>query len=136
LLASVTKLITDTVDTTSWKANGGTVGALSELANSGQIVVTQTPGNLRKVQDLLDKIREKRDIMVTVEIRFLTVTRDFIESVGLDLDVTFNENRSPNSDLSVVPVHVLDNGFTSGSGGITTACREASAAPPPRRRWH
>jgi Flp pilus assembly secretin CpaC len=114
LMDQVVKLITDNVSSDTWKTNGGTVGSISELVGSGQIVVTQTPENERKVLDLLDKIREKREIMVTVEARFLTVSRDFIEDVGLNLDATFNTNQSSNSVFSTVPVHILDNNFTSG----------------------
>ncbi|MGA2232731.1 MAG: hypothetical protein ABSH22_17670, partial [Tepidisphaeraceae bacterium] len=119
-MAGVVKLITDTVATDTWKTNGGTVGAISQLVDQGQIVVTQTPENQRKLLDLLDKIREKRDIMVTIEVRFLTVNRNFIETVGLNLDATFNTNQQPNSVFSTIPVHILDTGFTQGTSGITT----------------
>jgi Flp pilus assembly secretin CpaC len=133
LMDAVVKLITDNVASDTWKTNGGTVGAISDLMGSGQIVVTQTPDNQRKVLDLLDKIREKRQIMVTVEARFLTISRDFIEDVGLNLDATFNTNQGPNSVFSTVPVHILDNNFTSGiqtgvPNSIGTAATPATLA--------
>jgi general secretion pathway protein D len=95
--------------------------------------VTQTPENQRKLVDLLDKIREKREIMVTVEARFLTVGRHFIENVGLNLDAVFNTNQGPSSVFSSVPVHILDNNFTSGlstgaPGSIGTSATPSSLA--------
>jgi general secretion pathway protein D len=133
LMDEVVKLITDNVASDTWKTNGGTIGAVSELVGSGQIVVTQTPENQRKLVDLLDKIREKREIMVTVEARFLTVGRHFIENVGLNLDAVFNTNQGPNSVFSTVPVHILDNNFTSGistgaPGSIGTSATPSSLA--------
>jgi len=121
LMDQIVKLVTDTVATDTWKVNAGTVGAISELVQTGQLVVTQTPENQGKLQDLLDKIREKRDIQVTIEVRFLTVTRNFVEALGMNLDASFNINRQPNSVFSSIPVnHILDTGFTTGSNGITT----------------
>jgi len=126
LLDEIMKLMTDNVAPESWRGNGGTIGAISELLSSGQLVVLQTPENQRKIEDLLDKIREKRDIMVTVEARFLTVDRDFLEAVGLNLGATFNLNRSPNSVFSNVPVTFANSSFTDG---ITTGVPGAITAP-------
>jgi hypothetical protein len=55
-LDSIAKLIEDTVDTDSWKDNGGSIGALRELA--GRLVITQTPAAHRKIVALLRTLRE------------------------------------------------------------------------------
>src|SRR5690606_26071367 len=39
---------------------------------------------------LLDKLRESKAIQVSIETRFLTVQRNFLEDIGLDLDFFFN----------------------------------------------
>jgi len=67
--------------------------------------------------------------MVTVETRFLTVNRDFIEDVGLNLDAVFNTNQSPGSVFSTVPVHILDNNFTTGIQTGAPGSIGASATP-------
>jgi hypothetical protein len=58
LIKDLAKTVTDVVDTTSWKVNGGTAGAISTLAETGQMVVTQTPENQQKIVAVLDKIRQ------------------------------------------------------------------------------
>jgi type II secretory pathway component GspD/PulD (secretin) len=115
ILDELTMLITTNVAADTWTTTGGTIGHISELTGTGQMIVTQTPENQRKVLDLLDKIRESRAIMVTVEVRFLTVTRDFIDNVGLNLSATFNLNRNPGSVFSTVPVtNIVTSQFTNG----------------------
>lgn len=51
MVDSVTRLIEDTVDTDSWKDNGGSAGAIRELA--GRLIITQTPSGHRQVLNLL-----------------------------------------------------------------------------------
>lgn len=96
LVEEITTLIQETVDRDSWTLNGGP-GSLKFL--SGQLIVTQTPDNQRRLQGLLDKLRETRAIQVSIETRFLQVERNFLEDIGVDLDFVFNienpENFSP-----------------------------------------
>src|SRR5439155_4614282 len=96
LVEDITKLITETVAPDSWRDAGGTIGSVREL--SGQLIVTQTPENQRLLQGLLEQLRETRAIQVTVEARFLTVQRNYLEDIGLDIAVPLNaRNRAPNS---------------------------------------
>src|SRR5439155_2391569 len=99
----ITALITQTVAPDSWRDAGGTIGSVREL--QGQLIVTQTPENQRLLQGLLEQLRETRAIQVTVETRFLTVQRNFLEDVGFDVDVTLNaRNRGANSRFSAIPI--------------------------------
>ncbi|HUB25938.1 MAG TPA: hypothetical protein VL992_10960, partial [Tepidisphaeraceae bacterium] len=131
-LDALIKLITDTVAPDTWRnAAGGTVGSVEPLLGTGQIVVTQTADNQQQIQDLLDKIREKRDIMITVEVRFLTVTRDFLDNVGLNLSATFNLNRGANSVFSTVPVtNIATNSFTNSPSVAGAAVDLAGLTTP------
>jgi hypothetical protein len=52
---SITRLIEDTVNTDSWKDNGGSLGALRELA--GRLIITQTPAAHRQIVGLLRTLR-------------------------------------------------------------------------------
>jgi general secretion pathway protein D len=113
LVEDITKLITETVSPDSWRDAGGTIGAVREL--SGQLIVTQTPDNHKKLQGVLAQLRETRAIQVTVEARFLTVQRNFLEDIGFDIDVTLNNrDRSPNSSFSPIPITQDSSKFTSG----------------------
>lgn len=112
LVDQITKLITDTVAPDSWRDSGGTVGALKEL--QGNLIVTQTPENQKALVNLLDQLRETRAIQVTVETRFLTVQRNFLEDVGVDLNMIFNLNGSMSKNISQIPVSSTSDAFTAG----------------------
>ena len=62
--------------------------------------------------NLLEQLRETRAIQITIEARFLQVSKNFLEDVGLDVDVFFNLNQNSNSHFS--PIQALQNsvGFT------------------------
>lgn len=87
LVDQIIQLIQDTIASDSWKDNGGSVGSLREL--QGQLIVTQTPENQRNLVRLLEQLRETRAIQVTIEARFLSVQRNFLEDIGLDVDFAF-----------------------------------------------
>lgn len=87
LVDQIIQLIQDTIATDSWKDNGGPVGTLREL--QGQLIVTQTPENQRQLVRLLEQLRETRAIQVTIEARFLSVQRNFLEDIGVDFDFAF-----------------------------------------------
>jgi type II secretory pathway component GspD/PulD (secretin)/tetratricopeptide (TPR) repeat protein len=112
LVEQITKLITETVAPDSWRDAGGSVGAVREL--QGQLIVTQTPENQRSLVNLLEKLRETRAIQVTVETRFLTVQRNFMEDVGVDLNFIFNTNGSLDKNFSTIPVQAASSAFTLG----------------------
>src|SRR5206468_9336763 len=101
LVDQIVKLSEETVDPNSWRDNGGQVGAIKEL--SGQLIVTQTADNQRQLINLLEQLRETRAIQVTVEARFVSVSRNYLEDVGLNLDFFFNA-KNPNlfSEIDVV----------------------------------
>ena len=111
LVESITKLIEDTVATDSWKDNGGSVGALREL--QGQLIVTQTPENHRQLVNLLEQLRETRAIQVTIEARFLTVQRNFLQDVGVDLNFLFNLNSSWSKNFGTIPITSPSSNFTA-----------------------
>jgi type II secretory pathway component GspD/PulD (secretin)/tetratricopeptide (TPR) repeat protein len=81
-------IITTNVDPQGWQENGGDVGYIQQL--QGNLIITQTPANHREIHGLLRKLRETRAMQINVETRFLLVSQDFFEQVGIDLDVYFN----------------------------------------------
>lgn len=81
-------LIRDTIRPDSWRANGGDVGSITEI--NGQLVITQTPTGHARIGGLLSKLREQRAIQVAVEARFITVQSNYLEELGLDLDIILN----------------------------------------------
>jgi general secretion pathway protein D len=110
LVDSIIKLITETVAADSWRDSGGSVGSIREL--QGQLIVTQTPENQRALVALLEQLRETHSIQVTVETRFLTVQRDFLEDVGIDLSFVVNANQSQSTSFSPVTITATNSQFT------------------------
>jgi Flp pilus assembly secretin CpaC/tetratricopeptide (TPR) repeat protein len=102
LVEQIIQLIQDTVASDTWKDNGGTIGAIREL--SGQLIVTQTPENQNAISKLLEKLRETRAIQVNIETRFLSVSRNFLEDVGVDFDFRFNYEDNPYDPLVPNPL--------------------------------
>jgi general secretion pathway protein D len=112
LVEKITTLIQNSVAKDTWEINGGTVGTLSEF--NGNLIVTQTPENQEKVSSLLEKLREQRAIQVTVEARFLTVQRNFLEDIGMDFDFRFNTNGDVSSSLTPISLANSSSDFTAG----------------------
>jgi hypothetical protein len=54
-LAAVRKMITGSVDPTTWRDRGGTLGDIRE--GNGQLIITQTPANHRAITNLLNQAR-------------------------------------------------------------------------------
>jgi type II secretory pathway component GspD/PulD (secretin)/tetratricopeptide (TPR) repeat protein len=92
--------IRDTVCPGTWRSQGGLVGSIREL--NGQIIVTHTLQAQQQLTSLLDQLRETRSIQVSVEARFLTVRTNFLEDIGMDLDIILN-NGNAGFDQAMVP---------------------------------
>ncbi len=80
------QLITDTIDPGSWDTRGGS-GHITFYPVGMQLIVSQTPDIQEQVADLLQRLRELQELQVTVEVRFITLTEDFYERVGVDMDL-------------------------------------------------
>lgn len=113
------------VDRDSWIDNGGKIGDIKYI--QGQLAVNQTPDNQRQVVGLLDRLRELHAIQVSIETRFLTVQRNYMEDIGVDLDFIFNITNPQH--WSPIPVSQTSSDFTQNPstsapgtiGGITGA---------------
>jgi hypothetical protein len=80
-------LITSAVAPKTWSDAGGP-GTLDYHPMTMALVVNQTPAVQQQVADLLAALRRLQDQQVSVEVRFVTVTEDEFERVGVD----FNTN--------------------------------------------
>jgi len=81
-------LIQETVEPESWYELGGE-GTISLYAER-KLIVRQSIENHKKIQDLLKGLRKALGEQVSIEARFLTVSEDFLEQVGLDVDFRYN----------------------------------------------
>ena len=81
-------VIRQNVEPDSWRETGGGDGNLREL--NGQLVVYNTSEAHEQVTDLLSQLRETRALQIAIEARFLSVSDNFLEEMGVDLDFVFN----------------------------------------------
>lgn len=80
------KLICDTIEPQSWDVMGGS-GHIEFYPLNMTMVVSQTPDIQEQVQLLLERLRDLQNLQVTVEVRFLTLSEDFYERIGVDFDI-------------------------------------------------
>ena len=55
-----------------------------------RLIVTQSAENHTKILEMLNQIRETRPVQISVESRFVFVTDNFLEDIGVDLDFFLN----------------------------------------------
>jgi beta-lactamase regulating signal transducer with metallopeptidase domain len=83
LVTELTKLIQETIDRDTWRDNGGPIGSIRHL--NGQLIITQTKENQKRIVQLLDKLREIRAIQITVQTRLIKVSDTLLKDIGVDL---------------------------------------------------
>jgi general secretion pathway protein D len=92
VVARIMDIIRQTVEPDSWRETGGGDGSLREL--NGQLIVYNTSDAQRQVVDLLNQLRASQSLQIAVEARFLSVTSNFLEQFGVDLDFVFNSGNA------------------------------------------
>lgn len=91
-LRDLLEIIQTAVDFDGWRDNGGDTGIVQSLG--GNLIITNTARNHRDINTLLRQLREIRNIQISCEARFLTVSQNFFEQIGFDFDVYFNTDNS------------------------------------------
>jgi hypothetical protein len=79
-------LITKAIAPGSWSADGGS-GTIDYFPLGMTLVVNQTPDIQEQIQDLLQQLRRLQDIEVSLEVRLITLSDNFFERMGVDLDL-------------------------------------------------
>jgi len=131
------ELIRNTIRPDSWRDSGGTVAAIAEI--NGQLVVTQTASAHSEIQDLLGKLREQRAIQIAIEARFITITSNYLEELGIDLDIILNQGnagfdragRQYNGAQVLIPRSFSRLGFLPGVPGVGNPLQQGSAVVGP-----
>ncbi|HWL94436.1 MAG TPA: hypothetical protein VNT79_12970 [Phycisphaerae bacterium] len=121
----IIQLIQDTIDPESWREAGGVTGAISSLQQ--QLIVTQTSTAHTELRNLLTELRAARALQIAIEARYITVTRNWLEQIGVDLDVILNNGNAgfdrttildpATNNPVLVPRQFVRNGFTPGAPG-------------------
>jgi type II secretory pathway component GspD/PulD (secretin)/tetratricopeptide (TPR) repeat protein len=108
-------LIETNIDPRHWESSGGETGRVQEM--NGSLIITTTPKNHRAIQGLLSKLRAVRSMQISVEARFLTVSENFFEQLGFDLDVYFGGNSNAYTLQSLVDPSLQLSDYIGTTGG-------------------
>ncbi|MCA8995786.1 MAG: hypothetical protein KDA80_02345 [Planctomycetaceae bacterium] len=118
---SLTELLTTTVSPDTWEEVNGP-GTIYQNEGTLSLVIRQTQKVHQEIEDLLDQLRRLQDLQVTIEVRFITVSDDFFEQIGIDFDFNVNDSvGGPVVDNDFNPIRPFgstdpDNGIQGGAG--------------------
>jgi type II secretory pathway component GspD/PulD (secretin) len=90
---SLMNLITTTVQPDSWEELSGP-GSVMPYRTTLSLVIRQTQAVHEEIADLLGQLRRLQDLQVTVECRFITVSDNFFERIGVDFNFNLPTNVS------------------------------------------
>ncbi|MFH1615548.1 MAG: hypothetical protein ABIG61_10760 [Planctomycetota bacterium] len=79
----IIELIEESIARNTWYSTGGE-GTIKVFGT--QLIITQTPEVHEQIRQLLNEMRKSVGQEVAIEARFLTVTENFLEQIGVDLD--------------------------------------------------
>lgn len=118
LITRIIEIIESNIDPLGWETAGGQTGTIEEY-NQSVLIVTNTPANHRAITGLLRELRRIRNLQINVEARFLTVSENFFEQIGFDIDVFFGgtSNEFQNAQL-LDPTLALSDFFDEGGTSL------------------
>lgn len=97
-------LITTTVAPDTWEEVGGN-GSIRHYETTLSLVIRQTQKVHEEIADLLNQLRRLQDLQVTIEVRFVTVTDQFFERIGIDFDFNIQDTvGGPDTDNNGNPL--------------------------------
>ena len=104
-------LITAVVDPDSWDV----VGEPQYFSLNSSLIVRQNEENHKDIKDLLEKLRSMMDMQIAIEVRYIAISDEYYEQIGVNFGATFKTN-APSRDDG-------DGLVPDGKGiyGITTA---------------
>ena len=102
----------------SWRETTTGTGEGTVEIFGTRLMVYQTAENHIKIKNMLDQLRQTRPIQISVEPRFLFITDNFLEDIGVDLDIYLEPKGSwsgPAGPADPIPVLFGSYGATRHS---------------------
>jgi general secretion pathway protein D len=122
---SLIDLIVSTVEHDSWMENGTGEGEIQPFPTNLSLVISQTQRVHEQIADLLEQLRRLQDLQVTVEVRFIRLTDNFFERIGVDFDFNIEDgtgiSTNPALPGSLFPGAVFEPPRRSATVGIDAA---------------
>ncbi len=116
--------IKDATDPNYWDSEGG--GSIDQ-AESGYLLVTANPDMQARVDKILDDLRRFATTVVTIESKFLQITQNFLQQIGVD----FRGLGGSGSKGTVAQLDDVTNGLNdNASRGLDNSGTQDPAASP------
>ncbi len=116
---SLIDLIVSTVEHDTWMENGTGQGEIQPFPTNLSLVISQTQRVHEQIADLLEQLRRLQDLQVTIEVRFIRLTDNFFERIGIDFDFNIEDGSgTAMADLNNVGAS-FEPGRRSGAVGIS-----------------
>ena len=115
---SLIDLIVSTVQSDTWAENGGGEAEIRSFPTNLSLVVSQTQAAHEEIADLLEQLRKLQDLQVTIEVRFIQLSDDFFERIGIDFDMNINDGTNGAeafAGIAGAPFENTSGGFTVGA---------------------
>ena len=115
----IVQIIWESVDPESWYDAGGE-GTVRPYGNPPRsLIIKQTPANHEIIKQVIEDLRKALglDRQVAIEARFLSVSEDFLEDIGLDVDFRFN---NVGGKWSVIDFQQNHFGMVGAAGDIAS----------------
>lgn len=104
LIEDLEELIKKTIEPNTWEPEG-TVGSVKVW--NDRLIVRHSPNVHKQIVELFKELRSAKDLQVAVEARFITLQNNFLEEIGIDLDIVLNTGNAG-----------FDSALTQGQGGF------------------
>ncbi|HPP27518.1 MAG TPA: hypothetical protein PLV57_13445, partial [Phycisphaerae bacterium] len=91
IIEDLEELIKNQVEPGTWEPEG-TLGSLQVW--NDRLIVTHTSRAHQQLVDLLRQLREAKDLQVAVETKFIRLQSNFLEQIGVDLDIVLNQGNA------------------------------------------
>ncbi len=93
------ELIQTTVVPDTWETLGGP-STMSPYIQNNSLVISTTSEVHDQIAELLASLRRLQNLQITIEVRFITLSDQFFENMGIDFDVSIDDhvNQLPDDD--------------------------------------
>lgn len=82
----IVQLVQESIDPESWYEVDGATIRIYTPSNPTRLIIKQTLKNHKQIRKLLDDLRHLLTEQIAIEARFLIVSENFLEEIGIDLD--------------------------------------------------
>jgi type II secretory pathway component GspD/PulD (secretin) len=115
VMTDLQDLIKAQVQPDTWQPEG-TLGSLDVW--NDRMIVTHTSRAHQQLIELLRQLRESKDLQVAVEAKFVSLQNNYLERIGVDLDIVLNQGQAG-----------MDNALVEGTDGTAWARDPVTGVP-------